>query len=63
MASGFTPSRQAADDYVRVEAFVSQYMRHPGACGFAGSSTVKINILVFGQVLDFFLQIVGLDTD
>src|SRR5579871_1979325 len=38
-------------------------MRHPGARGLACSSTVQVNVLVLGEVLDFFLKIVGLDAD
>src|SRR5689334_9071857 len=38
-------------------------MRHTGAGGFACSSTVQINVLVLGQVLDLFVEIVGLDPD
>src|SRR5579872_7198184 len=38
-------------------------MRHPGARGFACSSTVQVNVLVFWQILDFFLKIVRLNAD
>src|SRR5271156_4014155 len=38
-------------------------MRHPGAGCFACSSTVEVNVLVFGEVLDLFIQIVGFDAD
>src|ERR1039458_1463305 len=38
-------------------------MRHPGASRFACSSTVEINVLVFGESLDLLVEIVGLDAD
>src|SRR5450631_3409235 len=38
-------------------------MRHPGASRFARSSTVEINVLVFGEPLDLFVEIVGFDAD
>src|SRR5208282_6461950 len=37
--------------------------RHTGAGGFACSSTVEINLLILGQVLDFFNQVVGLNAN
>ena len=52
--SGFTPGCQAAHDYKRVESFLPQQVRHPGACGFARSSAVHINVLILRQVLKFF---------
>ena len=63
MAAGFAPCGYTADDHERVESFVSQYVRHPGARGFARSSTVEINVLIFGKVLDLFLKVIGLDAD
>src|SRR6266576_5050854 len=38
-------------------------MRHPGASRFACSSTVQVNVLVFGQILDLLIEIVWLDAD
>src|ERR1039458_2391744 len=38
-------------------------MRHPGASGFACSSTVEVNVLVFGESLDLLVEIVRLDAD
>ena len=61
--AGFAPGRQPADDYKRVESFFPQHMRHTGAGGFAQSSTVKINIFVLGQPLDFFVEVVGFDAN
>jgi hypothetical protein len=61
--AGLAPGSQAADDHERVESFFPQQVRHPGAGRFARSSTVKINVLVLGEVLDLFLKIVGLDAD
>ena len=63
VSAGFAPGSQPADNYVGVEPFFPQYMRHPGARGFACSSTVEVNVLVFGKVLDLFLKIVRLDAD
>jgi hypothetical protein len=63
MASGFAPRRQTANDYERVESLVHQQVRHPGARSFACSSTVEVNVLVFGQVFDLFLKIVRFDPD
>jgi hypothetical protein len=59
----FAPGRQSADDHKRVESFFPQHMRHTGAGGFAQSSTVKINIFVLGQPLDFFIEIIWLDAN
>src|SRR5260370_30415073 len=59
--SSFAPGSQSADDHERVESFFPEQVRHPGAVRFARSSTVKINVLVFGKVLDFFLKIVSLN--
>lgn len=60
--AGFAPRRQAADDHECVEAFFPQQMRHTGAGGLARSSTVEINVLVFGEILDFIFQIIRFDT-
>jgi len=61
--SGLAPGTQATRDYVHFESQLLQLLRHPGACGFARSSTVEINLLVLGEVLDFFNEVVGLDAD
>src|SRR5580693_9293836 len=61
--AGLAPGSESADNHERVESFFPQQMRHPGAGRFARSSTVKVNVLVFGKVLDLFLKIVGFDAD
>ena len=61
--SGFSPCGQSADNHERIKAPFSQHMRHPGACGFALSSAVDIDVSVLGQQFDFFIQIVRLDTN
>ncbi len=61
--SGFAPGRQSADDHKRIESFFPQHMRHTGAGGFAHSSTVKIDIFVLGQPLDFFVEIIGFNAN
>src|ERR1700678_1504846 len=61
--AGFAPGCQSADDHERVESFFPQQVRHTGAGGLACSSTVKINVFVFGKVLDLFIKIVGFDAD
>src|SRR5437763_17048838 len=38
-------------------------MRHPGARGFACSSTVKINVLFSWEIFDLFLKVVGFAAD
>src|SRR6266852_4933815 len=38
-------------------------MRHPGARGFACSSTVEVNVLLTGEILDLFLKVVRFDAD
>jgi hypothetical protein len=63
MSPGFAPCGDSAHDYERIESFVSQYVRHPGARGLALSSTVQIDVLVLGQGLDLFLEIVWFDSD
>ena len=57
------PGSESADDHERVESFFPKYVRHPGARGFARSSTVEIDVLVLGEILDLFVEIVGLDAD
>src|ERR1700722_7644197 len=61
--AGFAPGGQAADDYERVESSFHQHMRHPGARGFACSSTVEINFLVFGKAFSLFVQVVGFNAN
>ena len=63
MPSGLPPRRQTAHNHERVKSLFPQQVRHPGASRFACSSTVKINVLVLGQILDLLLEIVGLDAD
>ena len=63
MASGFAPGGEAADDHERVESFFPQYVRHPGASCFACSSTVEVKVLIFGEILNFLFQVVGLDAN
>ena len=60
---GFAPCRQSSDDHERVESFFPQQMRHPGAGRFARSSTVKINVLILGNILDLFLKVVGFNAN
>jgi hypothetical protein len=57
------PRRQPAHDHERIESLFPQQMRHPGAGRFPRSSAVQINIFVFGQLFQFFRQMVGLETD
>src|SRR5262249_6731077 len=59
--TGFSPCRQTTFDDKSVEAAISKLQRHPGAGRFAYSSTVKINVLVPGNVLQFFHQVIGLE--
>jgi hypothetical protein len=61
--SRLTPSLQTAGDDERLESLFLQEMRHPGAGRFARSSTVEINLLILGQVLDLFQQVVGFEPD
>ena len=59
--TGFFPRRDSTYDDERVESLISQLQRHPGAGRFAGSSAVKINVLIFGDGLELFREIIGLD--
>ena len=61
--SGLAPGAQSARDYKHLESFFDQYLRHPGARGFARSSTVKINLPVFGETFDFFFDSIWLQPD
>jgi hypothetical protein len=61
--SRFAPGSQTAYDHECVESFFPQQVRHPGAGRFARSSAVEVNVLILGQVLDLFLQIVGFDAN
>src|SRR5215471_15377732 len=61
VAAGFAPGSQTANDDECLESLVPQYVRHPGARGFARSSTVEVNILVLWEVLNLLLKVIGLD--
>src|SRR5437868_2024895 len=61
--SHLPPGRQPSDDHERVESFFPQQMRHPGAGRFARSSTVQINVLILGKILDLLFKIVWLNPD
>ena len=63
MPPGFTPSSEAPDDHVRIKSIFPQDVRHPGARGFARSSTVQINVLFPGETLHLFFQIIRLNPD
>ena len=60
--AGGPPGGEASVDDERVESLFSQQVRHTGAGGLARSSTVKINVFVFGELFDLFGKPVGLDT-
>jgi len=49
---GFPPCREPADYDKRVKSSFPQQVRHPGAGRFAHSSTVEINVLIFGQLFN-----------
>ena len=53
--SRFAPGCQATNNHKRVEAFFLQLQRHPGAGRFACSSAIKIDVLVMGKSLQFFV--------
>jgi hypothetical protein len=55
----FAPGVQSACDYESFESVFLKQVRHPGARGFALSSTVEINLPVVREILDLFLQIIG----
>ena len=57
------PGSESADDHERAKSFFPQQMRHPGAGCFAHSSTVEVKVFVLREVLDFLLQVIGLDAD
>src|SRR5579871_5210737 len=38
-------------------------MRHTGAGGLACSSTVEVNVLVLGEILELCLEVIGFDAD
>jgi hypothetical protein len=38
-------------------------VRHPGARGFARSSTVDVNVFVLGKVLQLFVEVIGFNAD
>jgi hypothetical protein len=61
--SSFAPGAQATGDNEDLKAKLLQLLRHPGARGFARSSTVEINLSILGKVLDFFDQVVRFDAD
>ena len=51
--AGFAPRRQAADDDEGVESLLAKQVRHTGAGGFALSSTVEVDVLIFRKCRDF----------
>jgi hypothetical protein len=61
--TGLLPRGYAAHDHKRVESFFSQLQRHPGAGRFARSSTVEIDVPVFGKSLELLGKIVGFNAD
>ncbi len=61
--AGFAPGSKASDNHERVEAFFPKQVRHPGASRFARSSTVEINVFVFGKIFDLLFEVVWLDAD
>ena len=58
-----SPGAQSAGDHEDLEPFFDQYLRHPGARGFACSSTVEINLPLLGKVLDLFFEQVGFEAN
>jgi len=46
--SRLTPGSESTHDDERVESFFPQHVRHPGACAFAHSSAVQIDIPTLG---------------
>lgn len=60
---GFAPGAQSTDNDECLESMFLKQVRHPGARGFALSSTVQINLPVGREFLDLFLQIVGLEAN
>lgn len=58
--AGFAPGVEAPVDHECVVSLFPQHMRHTGAGGFAHSGAVEINLAVFGQVVEFLGEVVGL---
>jgi len=63
VSPGLVPRGETADEHKRVKSIFPQYVRHPGARGFARSSTVQINVLVLGEILHLLFQVVGLNAN
>ena len=61
--SGFAPGAQATGNHKRAKSLFVQEERHPGARGFALSSTVKIDVAIFREVLQFLRKIVLFNAD
>jgi len=59
----FAPCRQPAHDDEGVESFFPQEQRHPGAGRLACSSTVKVYVLIFGEILQLLGKIVRFDAN
>ena len=57
--SRLAPRPQATDNDESFESVLLKELRHPGARGFALSSTVEINLAIVREILNLFLQIVG----
>jgi rubredoxin len=57
------PCRKPAHKYERVESFLAQQMRHTGARGFALSSTVEVDVLVFRKFLGGLGQAIWLKSN
>ena len=61
--SGLTPGAQAAHDNECLESMLLKQVRHPGARGFALSSTVEIDLVIVRELLDLFLQIIRFESN
>jgi len=50
-------------DDIGAEAVLPEYQRHTGARGFALSSAIDVDVFVLGEGFEFFVELVGFDTD
>lgn len=61
--ASLTPGAKTTRDHIRIESVFFEEQRHTGASSFAQSSAVEIDVLILGQHLDFFREVVGLKSN
>src|SRR5215469_11665189 len=61
--AGSTPGSQSTNNHKCAKSLLPEQKRHTGACFFAWSSTVQVDVFVAGKLFCFFRQIVRLKSN